>query len=158
MGLIMKWIDTPSKGVRYREHPNRKHGKVRKDKYYAIRYQKNGKRKEEGLGWESDGWTLDKAISELIRLKEAAQKGEGPARMAEKRFLEYKRKESEQVEQKRIEKENITFAKFMAENYLPQCERDKKPKTYDTEETLYRIHLAGTIGPLPLQQDCSIAP
>jgi integrase len=148
----MKWIETPSRGVRYREHPTRKHGKVKKDRYYAIRYQKDGKRKEEGLGWASDGWTLDKALSELIKLKEAAQKGEGPTRMAEKRLLECKRKESEQAEQERLENGNITFSKFMTETYLPQCKHDKKEKTYKIEEMLYRIHLAGTIGDLPFDK------
>ncbi len=144
----MKWIKTPSKGIRYREHPTRKHGRIKKDRYYTIRYQKNGERIEEGLGWSSDGWTLDKAISELAKLKEAAQKGEGPARLSEKRNIETKRKESEQAEQARQKKENITFGHFMKETYLPQCKLDKKHNTYLSEEGLYRRHLAGTIGKL----------
>ncbi len=49
-----EWKSTKFTGVRYREHPTRKHG-IQKDKYYAVRYQKNGKRKEEGLGWASQG-------------------------------------------------------------------------------------------------------
>ncbi len=80
-----KWSNTGVKGVRCREHPTRKHGRIRADRYYAIRYQANGKRVEEGLGWESEGWTLDKAATELAKLKEAARKGEGPQRLREKR-------------------------------------------------------------------------
>ena len=64
----MKWKKSRFKGVRYREHPVRKHG-LRRDRYYAIRYQKDGKRAEEALGWESEGWTEGKAIKELQTLR-----------------------------------------------------------------------------------------
>lgn len=40
----------------------------------------------------------------------------------------------------------------MTETYLPQCERDKKAKTYAIEEMLYRVHLADAIGSLPFSQ------
>jgi hypothetical protein len=50
--MPVKWIATSVKGIRYYEHPNRKHGRVRNDRYYAIRYQSNDRRVEEGLGWE----------------------------------------------------------------------------------------------------------
>lgn len=43
-------------GVRYKEHPTRKNG-IRKDRYFSIRYQFNGKDHEEGYGWESEGFT-----------------------------------------------------------------------------------------------------
>lgn len=142
----MKWIETPSKGVRYREHPTRKHGKIKKDRYYAIRYQKNGKRKEEGLGWASDGWTLDKAIAELIKLKEAAQKGEGPARLAEKRDLENKRKDAEQKEKLKRQKENLTVDKYFEETYYPTAKTHKKKETYKKEELHFRIWIAPVIG------------
>ena len=152
----MKWIETPSKGIRYREHPTRKIGKVKKDRYYAIRYQKDCKRKEEGLGWASEGWTLDKATSVLIKLKEAAQKGEGPTRLSERREIELKRKESEQVEQERLKRENVTFGDFTTDTYLPQCKSDKKKKTYVNEEGLYRLHLSETIGKLPFNMISAI--
>jgi hypothetical protein len=45
----MEKKSTSTKGVRYKEHPTRKHGK-QKDKYFYIRYKLNGKDKEEGLG------------------------------------------------------------------------------------------------------------
>jgi hypothetical protein len=79
----LEWHKTGTKGIRYRQHPTRKHGK-KFDIYYAIRYQENGVRIEEGLGWASEtGITLDKAIAELSKLREAAVKGEGPVRLAE---------------------------------------------------------------------------
>ncbi|MDO8724168.1 MAG: site-specific integrase, partial [Syntrophales bacterium] len=118
-----------------------------------IRYQENGVRIEEGLGWASEtGITLDKAVAELSKLRDAAVKGEGPVRLAEKREMEDSRKAAEQEVQERIGKDNITFAKFMTETYLPQSKLDKKAKTYDIEEMLYRRHLAGTIGALPFSK------
>ncbi|MDR1032346.1 MAG: hypothetical protein LBL30_04505, partial [Holosporales bacterium] len=56
-----KWIKTKSVGVRYREHPIRKHGQLRKDRYYTIRYRLDGRVKEERIGWESQGATERKA-------------------------------------------------------------------------------------------------
>jgi site-specific recombinase XerD len=147
----MKWIESPSKGVRYREHSTRKHGKIKKDRYYAIRYQKNGNRKEEGLGWASDGWTLDKAIAELVKLKEAAQKGEGPTRLAEKRDLEDKRKETEQKERKKREKANITINKYFEDTYYPTAKTHKKKQTYKKEELHFRLWIAPIIGIKPIK-------
>jgi hypothetical protein len=40
-------------GVRYYEHPTWKHG-AGKNKYFAIRYPRDGKRIEEGIGWTSE--------------------------------------------------------------------------------------------------------
>ena len=37
------------------KHPTRKHG-VKFDEYYSIHYQRDGKRREEGLGWATEGW------------------------------------------------------------------------------------------------------
>jgi len=149
--MAYKWHKTNYKGIRYRIHPTRKHGKQR-DKYYAIRYQTEGERIEEGLGWLSDGWTLDKAVNELSKLRESAKKGDGPARLGQKRKLESKRKKADETARLEAEKENVTFGCFMTETYLPQCQRDKKEKTYINEEGLYRLHLAGTIGELPFRQ------
>ncbi|MCG6533960.1 MAG: tyrosine-type recombinase/integrase [Syntrophales bacterium LBB04] len=148
----LKWHKTGTKGIRYRQHPTRKHGK-KFDIYYAIRYQENGVRIEEGLGWASEtGMTLDKAVAELSKLREAAVKGEGPVRLAEKRDIADQKKEAEQAEQERLEKESITFDDFMTKTYLPQSKIDKKERTYKTEEMLYRIHIADTIGALPFSQ------
>jgi integrase len=148
----LKWHKTGTKGIRYRQHPTRKHGK-KFDVYYAIRYQENGVRIEEGLGWASEtGITLDKAVSELSKLREAAVKGEGPVRLAEKREIEDSRKAADEAEQERTEKENITFGDFMTKTYLPQSKLDKKERTYTIEEMLYRLHLAETIGALLFPQ------
>ncbi len=63
-------------GIRVREHPTRKHG-IKSDLYFVIRYQKDGKRQEESLGWASQGMTLHKARLALAQLREAARTGNG---------------------------------------------------------------------------------
>jgi len=157
--MPVQWKGTKFKGVRYYEHSTRKRG-VAKDKYFTIRYQRDGKRLEEGIGWASerdpkDGkyWTAEKAALVLAELKGTARGlSEGPSRLVEKREKAKAQKKKQQAEQERLERENITFDRFMTETYLPQCQRDKKHKTYINEEGLYRLHLADTIGALPFSK------
>ncbi|MBU1056102.1 MAG: site-specific integrase [Proteobacteria bacterium] len=156
--MSAKWIGTRYKGVRYYEHPTRKHG-VKKDRYYTIRYQRDGKRIEEGLGWASElnpkdrkHWTAEKAALVLAELKEAG-KGlkQGPARLSERREIEEKRKEVEQVERERIEKEAVTFNDFFINTYLPQAKADKKPDTARREEGFFNNWFNQILGHLPLK-------
>jgi len=156
--MSAKWIGTQYKGVRYYEHPTRKHG-VKKDRYYAIRYQRDGKRIEEGLGWASEldpkdrqHWTAEKAAIVLGELREAG-KGlkRGPARLSERRDIEDKRKESEQAELERIEKEAVTFKDFFIDTYLPQSKADKKLQTSQREEGFFNNWFNPIFGHLPLK-------
>ena len=62
-------------GVRYRTHETRKHG-IMADRYYAIRFQVNGKRVEEGYGWASNGISEKMAIEKAKELKAKARAGE----------------------------------------------------------------------------------
>lgn len=71
-------------GIRARPHATRKHG-VKPDMYFSLRFTVDGVRKEEALGWASEGWTLAKARAELARLKEAARTGKGPVTLGEAR-------------------------------------------------------------------------
>jgi integrase len=81
----MRWQATKYPGVRYREHPTRKHG-VQKDKYYVIRYKIDGKSKEEALGWASAGWNESKAAETLAKIKSNIRTGEGPRSLEEQRI------------------------------------------------------------------------
>lgn len=83
----MKTTGTQYTGVRYREHATRRHN-GQPDRYYTIRYKLDGKLKEEGLGWASEGMTAQRASTERGKLREAHRIGEGPATMAEKREIE----------------------------------------------------------------------
>ena len=146
----LKWHKTGTKGIRYRQHPTRKHGR-KFDVYYAIRYQGNGIRIEEGLGWASEtGITLDKAVTALSKLREAAVKGEGPVRLAEKREIEDSRKAAEAAEQERLEKENITVAEYCEKTYFPWTKQNKADNTYRTEDLLFTHWVKPVIGAIPL--------
>jgi len=147
-------MGTKHKGVRYYEHTTRKHG-VQRDKYFSIRYQRAGQRREEGLGWLSEGWNLDKAVAELIKLKEAAVKGEGPTRMAEKREIEDNRKEQEEVERKRLEREAVTFERFFIDTYLAQAKADKKERSIIREEGLFNNWIKDIMGNIPMKDIAS---
>jgi len=133
-----KWNKTKFPGVRFREHPTRKHGIV-KDRYFVIRYQKEGKRKEEGLGWGSDGWTAEKVAIELAGLKKAANTGEGPATLQEKRDLENERRRRDEAQKKQQEIDSVTFSDFFNDTYLPQAKSNKKRGSWRTEELLFRL-------------------
>ena len=78
------WHKTDFPGVRYRKHPTRRRG-VKYDAYFQIRYQKDGRRVEEALGWASEGMTATKAAGILAELKEAARTGKAGATLKEKR-------------------------------------------------------------------------
>jgi integrase len=142
------WNGTKWPGVRFREHPSRKYG-IKKDQYFAIRYQKDGTRKEEGLGWASEGWTAQKAYVELAKLKEAHTKGEGEFSLAEKRQKERGRKEAEAEEARIRELDAVTFGEFFKDTYTKQAQANKKAKTCKGEEQLFRLWIEPVIGNKP---------
>jgi len=146
-----KWLKAKNfPGVRYRESANHWRG-VQRDKYFTIRYKLNGKDKEEGLGWASEGWTAVKAYDRLKELKENRKNGEGPQTLAEKRKLEATRKEIIEAEQAQSEKDAVTFGNFFTKTYLPQVTADR-PKSVRADEGLYNKWLSDAIGTLPFPQ------
>ena len=160
--MSAKWISTKFKGVRYYEHPIRKHG-VGKDKYLSIRYQRDGKRIEEGIGWTSEldpkdnkKWSPEKAALILAELKEAA-KGlkQGPSRLSERRADDDKRKEDEKAEQGFREQEAISFNEIFKKRYSPISKQNKTKRAWATEDSLFKLWIDPVIGGLPLK---SISP
>ena len=145
--MAHKWIKTKYPGVRYREHPTRKHG-VGPDKYFAIRYQANGVRKEESLGWASAGWTPQNAAEELARLKRAARLGEGPTRLSEAREKQKTHKRAQEVKKKR----DITFKGYWERHYFPDAKISKKSSSTDKEFQHYRDWLKPALEDAPLRR------
>jgi len=141
---MAEWHSTKFPGVRYREHPTRKHG-IRRDQYYAIRYQKDGERHEEGLGWTSEGWTIQKAFEKLIELKKA-----GKTLQEERKDTREERRKAK-AEEERTRIEAMTFSEFWTKHYFPQVEHDKKPKTAASEEQFFRLWLSPVIGQKPFK-------
>jgi len=147
------WTKCKTPGVRYREHPTRRHG-VRADRYFSIRYKLDGKDKEEGLGWSSEGMTEAKAAEYLAELRKAARTGEGERTLAEKRQKAEAQREAEQAaareQQERQQRENLTFRQYFEEEYLPAMRGVRKPESIRKAESHVQHWLGPVIGNKPL--------
>ncbi len=141
-----KWFKTKHKGLRYREHDDRKHG-VRKDRFYQYRMMTNGKRVQESFGWLSEGWTEEKCLIEISKLKQARVTGEGPATLKEKR-------KAAEAKREQTERDRITFNEAWAK-YLPQAKADRGENSLVREESMFRLWIEPLIGNRPLK---TIAP
>ena len=118
-----EWRSTPFRGVRYRKHKTRRYG-VNFDQYFSIRYQADGKRIEEGIGWASEGWTAEAAALELAELKKAHRTGKGKSRLSERR-------EAVRVEKEQAERDALTFGEIFEEKYYPLAEAEKDSQSYN---------------------------
>ena len=139
---MAKWLSTKFPGVRYREHKTRNHG-IRKDRYFAIRYQADGDRKEEGVGWWSEGWTAEKAALLLSDLKNSYRQGKGEDRLFERRL-------KAKAEQEKQRLENITFKEVFEKHYFPLAKSEKAFKSHDRERGLFYNWIDPVIGNLSL--------
>ncbi len=138
---MSSWISTEFEGVRYREHPTRKHGIV-KDRYFSIRYRVDGRRIEEALGWASKGWTAQKAGLQLAELQEAYRKGTGePVTLLEKR-------EVARAERERQEKQGVTFGDYFIDTFVPLAAIEK-PRETKEKKSHYENWIKPMIGALP---------
>jgi integrase len=146
---MAEWSSTGIQGIRYRKHPTRKYG-VKFDRYFCIRYQQDGERKEEGCGWASEGWTLEKAASKLHELKEAATTGEGASRLSEKRELAREKKSE-------AERAAVTIGAYWDKTYFPACKAEKTYRTWQREKSLWQKWIEPVIGPLPFAGIAPIA-
>lgn len=140
--MSTKWKSSGTRGVRFYEHEKRKHG-VKKDRYYAIRYSVDGKQKEEGLGWASEGMTEEKASYERGKLIEARRKGEGPRTLTEKR-AEHDRHRARQ----RIE--GLTLQDFWTSDYIHSLKNRVKPLSWGREVANFERHISPIMGDKPL--------
>jgi integrase len=148
--MSVQWHNTQYTGVRYREHPSRKHAR-RPDRYFAIRYKVNGKLKEEALGWASEGWNAEKAHLERSGLRKAQNLGEGPQTLSEKRALENEKREQTEAEKRRLKKENMTFGQYFQQTYFPIAKDNKGWRSYNREESLFRLWVDPVIGKMPFK-------
>lgn len=139
---MAKWQSTNYPGVRFREHPSRMHG-PRKDKYFSIYYRLDGKRKEEGLGWASAGWSAERANTERGKLKEAHRTGEGPMTLHERR-------EVGKAKRFAVEQNSTTFAQYFNKTYYPGTKGAKKDSSRKTEKGLFEKWIEPVMGDIPL--------
>lgn len=162
--MAFQWLSTKYEGIRFREHPTRMYGS-RKDRYYSIRYRVDGKRKEEGLGWESQNDQRDKdglrismlevARATLARLKAAHREGQGPATLEEKRTLAAQAKAEAARQQKLEVARNVTLADYwpiyLTSSKLIKGEDKKKNRSWKVEEGIFENWLKPILGNEPIK-------
>ena len=104
-----KWHKTQYPGVRYREHDTRKkNGKP--DRYYVIRYKRNGKSVDEALGWGEQGMNPQKANRIRSEIVQNIREGKRPQSLKEKREIEQERQEKARVLKEREMQDGLTSA------------------------------------------------
>ena len=141
MGIV--WIKA-AKGIRYREHPTRMHGK-RPDRYWCLQFRLDGKVINESIGWWSDGHTQAEAEKLLATLRENWKSGQGPQTLEEMRGLAKTRRTEEA-------RRDISLAEFWGDHYAVQAEQTKRPETWRGEERNFRCWLASAVGNMPLRR------
>jgi len=146
----MEWKKA-GRGIRFKEHHERKNG-IKLDRYFSIYYRVDGKQHEQGVGWGSEGMTVEKAMSILNELKGNQRQGAGPVTLKEKRELEHARKKEEARQKAIEEKENISFIDFFENVYLPVTRTSKKPLSVAKEEQHVKNWIKPAIGNLPLKE------
>jgi integrase len=147
-----KWVRV-ERGIRYREHPSRKHG-IKPDRYYVLRYIVDGVKRQEALGWASEGVTLEKARIELGRLKEANRLGEGPRTLAERRELFKIKKDQEEIARMLKIRNSMTFAEFWDAHYWP-AQGHKADGSLVAENALFSKWIAPVLKDKVFSQICA---
>jgi len=163
----MKWIKTAHPGLRYYEHPTRKHGK-RKDRYYSIRFKIDGRNYDYGVGWVSEGLPEEIrkkdpllgfeefALAQMRLYKVNIKAGSGVKSPKEKR-AKAKQREAEKIEAAEQEKrENLTFADVWKEYHGKRQEGKaledlRKQKKFDREDQLYRLWIAPVVSGMKIK-------
>jgi integrase len=138
-----KWVKA-DKGIRYLEHPTRRHG-AGKDRYFVLRFTADGVERQEPLGWASEGITLEKARIALAQLKEAKRTGKGPRTLrAQREQAEAARKIQEEAAI-REQQGKITFSRYWEDTYWP-AQAHKSKGSLVSESALWRCWLQPVLG------------
>jgi len=145
--MPVKWLKTQYPGVRFYEHQKRKH-RGKKDRYFSIRYTKNRKPKEEGLGWASNGMNAQKSNLTRAEIIQNIREGKSPQSLAEKRQIESERKRALEQEQKLKEKGPTTFDQIATE-FLKWSKENKKD--YKNDDSRYKNHIKAVLGNVKLK-------
>jgi integrase len=146
----MKWFKTQFPGIRFREHPTRKHG-IKWDRYFVLHYKLNGKVIDEPAGWASEGVTPEKAFMKLQELKANKKAGTGPRTLGEKRAEEEAKEARVKAKAKEEVAANRTLSEYWQESYFPAAQRSKKACSWDKEEVHFRLWIGPLLGKFPLR-------
>ncbi|MBT7178198.1 MAG: site-specific integrase, partial [Nitrospina sp.] len=103
-----RFVSTKFPGIRFRQHATRKHG-IQFDRYFVIYYRYDTKNHEEGVGWASNGWTLERVNGLLGQIKRNQRRGDGPKSLKEMREAEKAAEEAAKKEAALGERLSVTY-------------------------------------------------
>jgi len=138
-----------AKGIRYREHATRKHGK-RPDRYYALQYKLHGKVYNEAVGWASDGVTQDACEKLLVLLRDNWRSGAGPQTYAEMKETAVKQKAAQEALEAAEQGRMITVVDYFEQHFLPFAKRTKKQESWEKELSHFTHWINPVLGHLPV--------
>lgn len=141
--MTTNWI-TAAEGIRYRKHAKRKHG-VRLDRYYTLRFSIAGKRIEEPLGWESEGYTLEKAKEKLAELKRAQRTGQGPKTLREETETNRRAEQERREREAALARRQRTVADLWERYSKEVVAIENKPRTAAEKSRMWTRRIAPAI-------------
>lgn len=144
---MSKWIKSTHPGVRYRMHPTRKYNR-QKDKYFEIRFQRNGKTISEALGWLSDGMTIGEAAALRGQLLQNIRKGVSPQSVAEMREIGLAAKQAIEDREEAAKLDRFTFG-AAAGLFLKWSETNKK--SFYADNNRYQKYLGKRFKDTPIR-------
>jgi len=151
-GRNKTWQKTAFPGIFYREVPDKKTGSIM-DYYYVGWYSVNKKKFQIVFGSRNKyHWTPKTCADKMSEFRSNAKQGVRPRSFQEEQDLRDEIERAEREEQKRFERENITFHDFFSETYLPQAKIDKKEVSYKNEESYFKNWIDPAIGGKPLKE------
>lgn len=146
-----KWYKTDFKGVRYRKHPERKHG-VRFDQYFVFTYKLDRKTKTEALGWASDGNKASDAFDLLCLLKKNQKTGRGPRTLAEMRDQGQQQRDQARKDLEAQAKFEVSFKDFFNDVFLPDAETRWTPETARKSKEHIKNWIDPVTGSIPMRE------
>jgi integrase len=125
------------KGIRYKEHPTRKHGK-KPDRYWCLQYKLRGRNLNEAVGWWSDGISQSQCTALLNELRVNQKSGQGPQTLKEMRIFNHERRETEAAAREEAANKNRTLAGFWEAEYFPQARLRLSAHSLDIQKVIMR--------------------
>jgi integrase len=113
------------------------------DRYYAIYYRMGKKVKWEGIGWSTQGATVEDAVKELANVMSALKSGAEVVTRSERR-----RRALEEYENN--VKQKVTLSEFWDTKYHPHIKISSTPAAYAVAMSHFRAWLLPLLGDVPI--------
>jgi integrase len=125
------------KGIRYREHPIRKHGK-KLDRYWCLQYKLQGKTINEAVGWWSAGASQGQCEELLTALRVNQKSGQGPQTLNEMREFNQSKRAAETSAKEAALSQERTLGGFWELEYLPRARLNLTARTLLSHSSVVR--------------------